>query len=122
MKKNISYEKLIHLKLGNRIREFRKQRNLSIEKLAFKADLHPTFLGLVERGEANASVTTLIKIANALDKDIVDLFSFLQLDQKIEIYNTEKEELIHELISELIKYDSAKIKVGIDIIKLCMKF
>ncbi|MBL7067414.1 MAG: helix-turn-helix transcriptional regulator [Candidatus Marinimicrobia bacterium] len=121
MKKNISYEKLIHLKLGNRIREFRKQRNLSIEKLAFKADLHPTFLGLVERGETNASVTTLIKIANALDKDIVDLFSFLCIDQ-IEIYNTEKEELIHELISELIKYDPAKIKLSIEIIKLCMKF
>ncbi len=112
----------IKIQLGNRIRNFRKQRNLSIEKLAFKADLHPTFLGLVERGESNASVTTLIKIANALDKDIVDLFSFLCIDQNIEIYNTEKEELIHELVSELIKYDSAKIKLSIEIIKLCMKF
>jgi transcriptional regulator with XRE-family HTH domain len=121
MKNNSAYIRQIHLQLGNRIRIFRKQKNYTIEDLADLAGLHPTFLGLVERGEANASVTTLIKIANALDKEIVDLFSFLYIDQ-IEIYNTEKEELINELISELIKYDSAKIKLSIDIIKLCMKF
>jgi transcriptional regulator with XRE-family HTH domain len=122
MKNNSAYIRQIHLQLGNRIRIFRKQKNYTIEDLADLAGLHPTFLGLVERGEANPSVTTLSKIAKALDANIFDLFSFLRQDQKIEIHNTKKEELIHELISELIKYDSAKIKLSIDIIKLCMKF
>ena len=118
MKNNGAYIRQIHLQLGNRIRIFRKQKKYTIEDLADLADLHPTFLGQVERGEANASVTTLSKIANALDMNIFDLFSF----QSIEIHSTEKEELINEVISELIKYDSEKIKLSLDVIRLCLKF
>jgi len=67
--------KQIYLQLGNRIRIFRKQKKYTIEDLADLADLHPTFLGQVERGDANASVTTLSKIAKALNKNVFDFFS-----------------------------------------------
>ena len=37
--------------IGRRIRGFRKQKKLSQEALAEKCDLHPTYIGQLERGE-----------------------------------------------------------------------
>jgi len=48
---------------------------LTQERLAEKADLHPVYLGQLERGEESASVRALARIAKALKvalKDLVD--------------------------------------------------
>lgn len=37
--------------IGLQIRILRKNKKLSQEELAFKAGLHPTYIGQVERGE-----------------------------------------------------------------------
>jgi transcriptional regulator with XRE-family HTH domain len=60
--------------LGKRIRDLRKQRGLSQEGLGWKAELHFTYIGAVERGERNCSIITLKKIAKGLEIDIKDLF------------------------------------------------
>lgn len=52
--------------VGNAIREARKAAALSQEALAEKADLHPNYIGEVERGEKNISVDSLMMIACAL--------------------------------------------------------
>jgi transcriptional regulator with XRE-family HTH domain len=64
----------IKLLIGKRIRDLRKQRGLSQEKLGWKAELHFTYIGAVERGEKNCSISTLQKIAKGLDININDLF------------------------------------------------
>ena len=64
----------IKLLLGKRIRDLRKQRGLSQEELGWKAELHFTYIGAVERGERNCSIITLKKIAEGLEIDIKDLF------------------------------------------------
>ncbi|OGS04213.1 MAG: hypothetical protein A3G41_08620 [Elusimicrobia bacterium RIFCSPLOWO2_12_FULL_59_9] len=56
----------IYEKIGRQIREERKARVLSLEELAEKADLTPSFLGQIERGERKLSVATLEKLAIAL--------------------------------------------------------
>ena len=60
MAKNIT---TIHKLLGSHIRELRNRKNYSIEKLAEKSELHPTYLGEIERATTNVSVATLEKIA-----------------------------------------------------------
>ena len=40
--------------IGQRIRNYRTQQNLSQEKLAEMAGCHPTYIGQLERGEKNA--------------------------------------------------------------------
>lgn len=60
--------------VGERIRDFRKEKGLSQEELGEKAGFHFTHIGVVERGEKNASLDTLNKIAEALDVEIVELF------------------------------------------------
>ncbi len=68
--KNIAY------KLGERIRDIRKSKNLSQEHVAFSAEISSTFLGQVERGNKKPTIETLVKISKALDVEIIDLFNF----------------------------------------------
>jgi len=56
----------IYTSIGRRVREERTLRGLSIEKLAELAEVTPSFLGLIERGERKLSVHTLDKITKAL--------------------------------------------------------
>lgn len=66
----------ILLKLAKRIRELRKASRLSQEKLAEKADVHPTYIGKIERGEMNPSIVFLEKIAKAFKLTLSELFVF----------------------------------------------
>lgn len=60
--------------VGERIRCFRKERGLSQEELAYRASLHNTYIGQLERGEKNATIESLAKISTALDITIAELF------------------------------------------------
>jgi transcriptional regulator with XRE-family HTH domain len=46
---------------------------MSQERLAEKAELHPVYVGKVERGEQWISLHALLRIANALDVPASDL-------------------------------------------------
>ncbi|MCD7936032.1 MAG: helix-turn-helix domain-containing protein [Tannerellaceae bacterium] len=59
--------------IGERIRYFRYKINLSQEKLATFANLHPTYISSVERGERNIAVINLQKIAKALKISLTEL-------------------------------------------------
>lgn len=56
----------INEKFGRRIKEIRKAKGLSQEKLANLAEIDRTYLPEVERGERNISLVVAEKIANAL--------------------------------------------------------
>jgi XRE family transcriptional regulator, regulator of sulfur utilization len=63
--------------LGATIRKCRKHANLTLETLAEKADLHPNFLGRVERGEEYISLSALRRIAKPLNVRVRDLVADL---------------------------------------------
>ena len=52
--------------IGSNVRGFRKRLKLTQERLADHADLHPTFVGDIERAKANMTIETLKKISKAL--------------------------------------------------------
>ena len=56
----------IQKKFGDKIRELRKQKGFSQEKLAFKSGLHRTYISDIERGSRNVSLKNIEKIAKAL--------------------------------------------------------
>lgn len=62
-----------HKTIGEAIRQFRKAAGMSQEKLAERADLHPVYVGEVERGEEAASINALVRIAKALRVKVRDL-------------------------------------------------
>ena len=45
--------------LGQRIRAERTARKMTQEELAERADLHPTYIGQVERGEKSLTIASL---------------------------------------------------------------
>lgn len=62
------------IEIGNNIRSLRLSRNLSQEQLAFEVGLHRTYIGAVERGEKNITILNLIKIKNALNVSMSQIY------------------------------------------------
>ena len=56
------------------MRELRAGRRLRLRDIADRSGLSESFLSQLERGRANASVASLLKIAEALDVTVADLF------------------------------------------------
>jgi len=60
--------------LGRRIRELRTKHGWTQEQFAEFCGLHRTYMGHVERGEKNVSLSTVVRVANALGVRISALF------------------------------------------------
>ena len=54
-------------KVGSNVRLYRRKKNLTQKKLAEKSGIHQTYLSRIENGRINIFLTTLIKIARALE-------------------------------------------------------
>ena len=53
--------------IGKTVLKYRKKAGLSQEALAEKADIHPNYIGRIERGECSATLEVLLKIGKALN-------------------------------------------------------
>jgi XRE family transcriptional regulator, regulator of sulfur utilization len=61
---------------GSRLRAIRESKGLTQEELAYKADLHFTYVGQVERGLRNVTLQSIYKLAKALKIKGGDLLPF----------------------------------------------
>ena len=64
----------LHREVGNRIRELRLSRGMTLERLGERADLDPSYLGRIERGAQNVAITNLSRIAKGLGVPARELF------------------------------------------------
>jgi two-component system OmpR family response regulator len=67
-------EENLHRHIGETIRNLRKERNLTLKQMARRTALSVSLLSQIERAESSASISSLYKIAVALDVRIGDLF------------------------------------------------
>ena len=67
---------------GERVRYYRKKRDLSQEKLSELCELHPTYIGQIERGEKNVSLDTIMRICKGLKVSPECLFEKLNYEQE----------------------------------------
>ena len=67
-------EENLHRVIGETIRSLRKDRNLTLKQMARRTSLSVSLLSQIERAESSASISSLYKIAVALDARIRDLF------------------------------------------------
>ena len=68
----ISENDILNL-FGENVRKYRRVLNISQEELAHRAELHRTYIGMIERAEKNITLINIQKIANALEVGIEDL-------------------------------------------------
>lgn len=60
---------------GQKVREIRKSMGLSQEELEFKANIHRTYIGAIERGEQNVSLDNIGRLAKTLKIKMSELFN-----------------------------------------------
>lgn len=65
--------KPILILFGRNVQKYRKAKQLSQEKLAELANVHRTYIGMIERAEKNITLCNMEKIAKALGVEIKDL-------------------------------------------------
>ena len=100
--------------VGSRIRAVRNQCSMTQEELAEKATLHPTYIGQVERGEKNLTLTSLEKIVAALGITFTDLFENMEVatsqrsvaSQCYEIVSRKTAENQEKILDILLQIDS----------------
>lgn len=68
--------------LGLRVKEFRKQKKLTQEKLAEIIDVDNGYISKLEVGQNFPSITTLEKIADVLDVELYELFRYTNYKSK----------------------------------------
>ena len=69
-----SPEENLHRVIGETIRNLRKDRNLTLKQMSRRTSLSVSLLSQIERAESSASISSLYKIATALDVRVQDLF------------------------------------------------
>ena len=62
--------------LGKRIREIRKEQNISQAQLGFECGVHGEYIGRVERGMQSPTISTLDSISKALGIKLKELIDF----------------------------------------------
>lgn len=62
-------------KIGDNIRKYRIQKDISQEELAYSAGLDRTYISGIERGERNISVITLKKITDVLKIETIKILN-----------------------------------------------
>lgn len=67
-------DKEILREFGLRVQKERKKLGISQEELAYRAGLHRTYIGMIERAERNITLGNIKKLADALQLNIKDLF------------------------------------------------
>lgn len=65
--------------VGKRLKYLRELQNLSQEEVAMKANITRAYLGQIERGEKNPTVTMVSKICNALEITLEDFLVRIQI-------------------------------------------
>jgi transcriptional regulator with XRE-family HTH domain len=88
-------EKKFLRELGNRIRALRKSHSLSQEELAELANLHPTYVGKMERATLNASILSFQRVARALK---MPLSKVVEIPSKAE---EEKDAILQKISARL---------------------
>lgn len=102
--------------LGLRIRYYRKEKHITQEKLAEICNLHPTYVGQLERGEKNATIESIYRIAKGLDIPISKLLD------NVEYLENNAESISLEIYHQLLLLPQSKqesiLKILLDIIEL----
>ncbi|MBK6265691.1 helix-turn-helix transcriptional regulator [Marivirga sp. S37H4] len=64
----------IQKRIGIQIAKIRRQKGLTQEDLADLADIHPDYIGKIERGERSPSLIRFLKILDALKFSYSEFF------------------------------------------------
>lgn len=65
---------------GKKIRYLRNEHKLSQEELSFKTGFHRTYIGMVERGERNISLSNIAVFAKVFEISVSELLNLKEIN------------------------------------------
>lgn len=68
----ISYQEEIKF-ISNKIRELRKEKQMTVQELAYRCDMERFNMSRIESGRTNLTVKTMCIICNALNVNLRDI-------------------------------------------------
>jgi len=79
---------------GLKIKLLRDKKNWSQEKLSFATGFHRTYIGMIERGERNISLTNIAVFAKVFEISVSEILDFSSINPKLtyQEYETKSEE------------------------------
>ncbi|WP_240422159.1 helix-turn-helix domain-containing protein [Paenibacillus periandrae] len=99
--------------IGARVRDIRKEKGYSQEQLGELANFHFSYIGAVERGEKNITMSNLAKVAAALDVEVIELFRYSNID----LGETSKQKDLQEIVDLLLRHPKEDIRKAKVILK-----
>jgi len=66
---------------GRAVRKLREDAGVSQERFAYKAGIDRAFMSRIERGKTNASLTTIDRVAKALNVSLETLFEAVERER-----------------------------------------
>lgn len=78
---------------GKKLRELRRQKNITQEQMAEKIDIKPENYSRIENGLSFPKPENIVKISKALEVEIAELFQFSNIDNY--------EQALEKIISKL---------------------
>lgn len=75
-------DQLLLKRFGLRIRQLRTERGLSQEELAERTGFHRTYIGMIERGERNLSLSNVGVFAKTFEMSISELMDLGKASKK----------------------------------------
>lgn len=67
---------------GQRIKNLRVEQNFSQEELSFATGFHRTYIGMIERGERNISLSHIAVFAKVFNMSVSDLLNLHTINPK----------------------------------------
>jgi transcriptional regulator with XRE-family HTH domain len=67
-------DETLKLRFGAVVRAFRRRLGVSQEELAWRADIHRTYLADIERGQRNISLSSIVRLVRALSVSLAEFF------------------------------------------------
>lgn len=64
------------MRFGNRVRELRKDRNLTLQEIEKEIGINNSKLSKIERGMINVEFQTIVKLAGVFKVELVELFNY----------------------------------------------
>ncbi|WP_340015782.1 helix-turn-helix transcriptional regulator [Paenibacillus sp. FSL K6-1318] len=108
----------INLRVGKKIRLYRKAKKLTQEELGEQLRIDYSYLGRIERGEVNITIETLDKIANSLNITPSQLLE----DDKHYSKDKLKTDILEKIDTTLLSLSSKELEVLHRLIKDALVF
>lgn len=100
----------LNYQFGKKLKEIRKNKNMTQQQFAELVELEPTTIGLIETGKRSISFKTLERLATKLNIPYFEFFYFG--------YDNNNSLLIKSITNELNKLDNKSLKLILAIMKL----